>query len=254
MLGDSLSRQQFYSLVCLLDAYGVAPERVTYPECGASCAILTGDEPEMARLLRTHDIVLAEVASHHLNRLGGNARFFPVLEQLLNALTLRETRLANASTWFGSGVWLRTRDPRHFPTSNPPHPKGPVCHNVTKPPGSLHYRALEDAHTTPLQNCALHSLQKLALLEGWNILETEALSFHRADQHYAWPSPEARGSCDLSHWCAAGSAPSVPDTWNLLWLKQLTSQYLASGAKPKATPKGSVPAAGSPVRLSGRPY
>ena len=227
LLGDSLTRQQFYSLVCLLDSYGVAPDRVTYPECHSSCAILMADEPDIALLLRSHNIVLAEGASHHLDKMGGNAQFFFVLERLLRALALREVSTRGPMRK-SSGVWLRTRCPRHF-TKELPHPVGPLCHNITRPPPeALKYSTLEDYHSTPAQNCALHNMLDSAVPRGVHVrtLETEALSFHRADQHPIGPSAEARGVCDLSHWCAAGSGPSVPDTWNLLWLKQLTIDYL----------------------------
>ena len=227
LLGDSLTRQQFYSLVCLLDSYGVAPERVTYPECHSSCAILMAEEPAITLLLRSHNIVLAEGASHHLDKMGGNAQFFPVLERLLGALALREIP-TRGPMWESSRVWLRTRCPRHF-TQKQPHPVGPLCHNITRPPPKpLRYSTLDDYGRTPLQNCALHNVLGSAVLRGMHVrtLETEALSFHRADQHPIGPSAEARGVCDLSHWCAAGSGPSIPDTWNLLWLKQLTIEYL----------------------------
>ena len=226
MLGDSLTRQQFYSLICLLISYGVAPTRVTFPECRSSCAILLKDEPAIRKQLRSHDIVLAEGASHHLDKMGGNDQFFNVLESLLRFIS-QQIKSTARPAWLRTGIWLRTRCPRHF-NMRQPHPTGKQCHNVTAPPKALQYSDLADYDRTPLQNCALH-----ASLAGLNIriLETEALSFHRADQHPLGPSLEARGACDLSHWCAAGSGPSVPDTWNLLWLKQLTLMYLSGHTK-----------------------
>ena len=234
LIGDSLTRQQFYSLCCLLDMFDAEPKRIHY----LSVDMISQMQHYHAEVINSSDIVLFGIG-HHMDRSKDfHATYEEILDTVFNYAAARRRE--------GAAMWVRTRCPRHYLAGDPQPPdmrayrlpgdtNQPPCHNFTGPATNLTYAVLNrfDATGVPFMNCQLHKRHQAMLVKGRKdvrLLDTEALSFFRPDQHNRNGSVYSRGSqgklpCDLSHYCYAGSAPSVPDTWNILWLNRIVADW-----------------------------